>query len=49
VNLLNNSQLNLTGVPARKSCRNFGNALNLPLNEHKAQKAPLNGYWKLNA
>ena len=24
-------------------------ALNLLLNEHKAQKAPLSGYWKLNA
>ena len=23
-------------------------ALNLLLNEHKVQKAPLNGYWKLN-
>jgi hypothetical protein len=24
-------------------------ALNLLLNQHKAQKAPLSGYWKLNA
>jgi len=33
----------------RKRPETVVTALNLLLNEHKVQRAPLNGYWKLNS